>query len=67
MVQNVLLFVPFGAFGALALANRWRVLTATAVVTLLGLALSTFVEALQLFTFDRTSSLNDVAKNTAGA
>ena len=67
MVQNVLLFVPFGVFGMLAIGWRaygvWRAL----VVTVTAACLSGGVEVLQLFTVDRTSSLNDLMTNTTGA
>ena len=63
-VQNILLFVPFGALGFLAGDRRGvrRVLR----VTGLGASLSLIVETLQLFTIDRTTSIADVATNTAG-
>ena len=67
MVQNILLFVPFGIFGVRTLGRRWHALQSIAIVTGLGFALSVFVEALQLFTIDRSSSLNDVVMNTTGA
>jgi glycopeptide antibiotics resistance protein len=65
VVQNVLLFVPFGLFGVAALGRRgWLgVLTVTA----LGALLSAAVEILQLFTVDRTTSASDVVTNSAGA
>ena len=67
MVQNILLFVPFGVFGMIAIGWRkygiWRV----ALVTVMGAVLSSSVEVLQLFTIDRTSSLNDLLTNTTGA
>lgn len=69
VVQNILLFVPFGALGVLV----WRrgaarhPLLSLLVVVAFGALLSTGVETLQLFTIDRTSSLTDLATNTAGA
>ena len=65
LVQNILLFVPFGAMGFLA--GRKPALTRIARVTVCGLALSALVEALQLLTSDRVTGLNDVLANTAGA
>ena len=65
-VQNVLLFVPFGALGMLG-AVRGRRLLRLMAVTALALALSTSVEALQLMTTDRVSSVADIWTNTLGA
>lgn len=65
LVQNVLLFVPFGVLGFLA--GRERPIARIIRVTALGLALSVLVEALQLLTNDRVTGLNDVLGNTAGA
>ena len=67
MAQNVFLFLPFGVFGYLSIGRTRRLAVSVATVTLLGLALSLFVEGLQLFTVDRRTSLNDVVTNTAGA
>lgn len=67
MVQNVLLFVPFGLFGMLAIGWRTYGLWRVAVVTVMAACLSVGVEVLQLFTTDRTSSLNDLMTNTSGA
>lgn len=63
-VQNILLFVPFGAFGILA--GR-RTVTRVLVVTALGTSLSLVVETLQLFMANRVASVADVATNTFGA
>ena len=69
MVQNVLLFVPFGALGFVVLRHRWQWRPSIALVTasLLGAALSVLVETLQLFTIDRSASVNDVFTNSLGA
>ncbi len=90
VVQNILLYLPFGALGFLAVRNGGRGapnvgrgfspgghrnvgrafrpgVRRLVLVTFLGMALSTFVESLQLLTSDRVSSLGDVAANTAGA
>ena len=64
-VQNILLFVPFGALGVLA--GRRRTLSRAVLVTGLGTSLSLVVETLQLFTTNRVSSLADVATNSVGA
>ena len=65
VVQNVLLFVPFGVLGMLGSRVQPAMLR-VAWVTLLGAALSTFVEAVQLFTTDRVSAVSDVLTNTTG-
>lgn len=67
MVQNILLFVPFGAFGMIAIGWRKYGIWRAALVTVMGAVLSGSVEVLQLFTIDRTSSLNDLLTNTTGA
>jgi glycopeptide antibiotics resistance protein len=67
-VQNLMLFLPFGLLGALALDDRIRrTATRVATVTLMGAGLSTVVEAFQLFTVDRVASFSDVTTNTTGA
>jgi VanZ family protein len=72
VVQNVLLFLPFGAFGMLAGASfaseafRSR-LRRLLFVSGAGMALSVLVEFLQLFTTDRVGSLADVMTDTVGA
>ena len=77
MLQNVVLFVPFGGLTALALlarprrfggqaggASRVPLLVLTSALA--GFGLSAAVETLQLFTIDRVPSLNDVFTNTVG-
>jgi VanZ family protein len=65
VVQNILLFLPFGALGVLAGSTR-RVWARVLWVTVLGAALSCLVESLQLLTSDRVASVGDVVFNTAG-
>ena len=68
VAQNVLLFLPFGFLGVLAL-NRpgtSRILTVAKVAALTA-AVSAGVETLQLFTLDRTTSFTDVVASTIGA
>ena len=69
VVQNILLFVPFGALGVLVWRRRGSThpLLSMLAVVAFGALLSAGVETLQLFTIDRTSSLTDLATNTAGA
>lgn len=66
VVQNVLLFLPFGALGFLARRSESAARRAL-VITAAGALLSASVEVLQLFTADRISSLTDLATNTGGA
>jgi glycopeptide antibiotics resistance protein len=67
LVQNLIFFAPFGLLWVLAdprTNSRWtRVASGVAAAFVLSIA----IEALQLFTADRVSSLSDVAANTAGA
>jgi glycopeptide antibiotics resistance protein len=67
-VQNVLLFLPFGVFGVLAIGDRVRwAVTRIAIVTGLAALLSVSIETLQLFITDRTTSVSDAVTNTVGA
>jgi glycopeptide antibiotics resistance protein len=67
-VQNVLLFIPFGALGILAAGSRRRSsIPRLIAVTGLALALSASVETLQLFSADRVTSVGDVTTNVIGA
>jgi VanZ family protein len=66
--QNILLYVPFGLFGYLALAGRVRSpIRCVALVTTAAALLSATSEAMQLFTIDRTTSATDFTANTIGA
>jgi len=65
VIQNVLLFVPFGVLGMLGSRVQGAIRRIT-WVTLLGAALSTLVEVVQLFTTDRVTAVSDVVTNTAG-
>ena len=66
IVQNVLLFVPFGYFLAVRCDARWSKRCALAVV-LVAAALSAALEALQLFVPERFPSTTDIVCNAAGA
>jgi glycopeptide antibiotics resistance protein len=66
-VGNVLLFGPFGVFGVWALSRPRAPWVRVGLVALLGLALTVGVEALQLLTIDRTTSVSDVFANALGA
>jgi len=69
LVQNVVLFVPFGFFGALSLASLRRrgPILAVAAIGLLGLLLSTVVEGLQTMSVLRSPSVSDLMTNFIGA
>jgi glycopeptide antibiotics resistance protein len=66
-VSNILLFVPFGFFGVWGLSRPRSLWARIAIVAALGLALTILVEAVQLLTVDRTSSVSDVFANASGA
>jgi glycopeptide antibiotics resistance protein len=63
-VQNLFLFVPFGAAAVLAVGGSRRRSIASAVC--LGCALSVSVESIQLLTTDRISSFADILANAIG-
>jgi len=65
-VQNLLLFVPFGAATVWAFGSH-RVVRPVISAVLLGCALSVTAESIQLLTTDRISSFGDVLANTLGA
>lgn len=67
VVQNILLFIPFGALGVTALRPRRSELAAIIGATALAAVLSASVETLQLFETDRTTSLSDLCANIMGA
>jgi VanZ family protein len=66
-VANVLLYMPLGLCVVLACPVGWRRTTALAAAVILGSLLSVGVEALQVHTDGRVSSLTDVVINAAGA
>ena len=66
-VQNVLLFVPFGALGVAALAGmRGFGFAKLLLITVSGALLSATVETVQLFLPSRIASVADLATNTTG-
>jgi VanZ family protein len=65
-VQNLLLFVPFGAAAVWAFGGHSPTRHIVSVLLLAG-ALSVAAESIQLLTTDRISSLADVVANTGGA
>lgn len=66
-VSNILLFCPFGLFGVWALPRPRALWARIPLVAALGLVLTIGVEALQLLTIDRTTSMSDVFANASGA
>jgi len=67
IVQNILLFIPFGIFGFLTLHRRRSNAAVGMCVIILGSFLSLTVEAFQLATSDRTTSITDLITNTTGS
>lgn len=65
IVQNILLFMPFGFLGYISLVDK-RSPVKLALIVLLGANLSALVEFLQIFTLTRFSALSDVLCNTLG-
>jgi VanZ family protein len=66
VVQNLLFFMPFGLLGGVALGTRRRGAGAAATVIAMAAFLSTAVEAAQLFTVDRVTSVSDVLFDSVG-
>jgi glycopeptide antibiotics resistance protein len=66
ILQNVLLFVPFGYFFALGCGTLSRWGRAAAVLGV-SASLSTLLEILQLFMPERFPSTTDIVCNVAGA
>lgn len=69
VVENVLLYVPFGALGALSRRDAYPRHWSRLVVRLTALAIlfSAANEAFQLYTIDRVASLTDIASAAFGA
>ena len=65
MLQNIILFTPFGFLGYFSLIYKSSRKRKVAVV-LLGSLLSASVELLQIFSWQRWPALSDVIFNTAG-
>ena len=66
LILNIFFFMPLGVLWALWIRPKswwWAGLSAL----LVGLALSLFVEGLQVLTIDRTTQLADVWRNALGA
>jgi VanZ family protein len=67
MLNNVLLYVPFGFCVALVVEPRWGRGTGIVAGTVLGLLLSLGLELLQASVAIRVSSLRDLSLNMAGS
>ena len=65
LLQNILLFIPFGFLGYISLHDKKSSLKLLALVAM-GAGLSAFVEFLQLFSATRWPALSDVLFNTLG-
>jgi VanZ family protein len=66
MLQNLLVYAPFGLMLSLWLASFMRYLPALVLCTVLGTTLSFSVESLQQFNPARVSSMLDVLMNAIG-
>jgi VanZ family protein len=66
VIQNILLFLPFGALGLLAGDAARPILRSLTRVTAAGIALSVGVETVQLFTIDRVPATSDVLTDAVG-
>ncbi len=69
IVANIIFFMPFGILLALRkILTEYRNLRAGEWIRILlqGASLSAFVEFLQIFTYDRESSVTDILTNTTG-
>ena len=67
MLNNVLLYVPFGFCVALLVEPRWGRFTGIVVAALLGAMLSLGLELLQASVAIRVSSLRDLSLNATGS
>src|SRR5258708_1272022 len=65
-ISNVLLYLPLGFFGVLAVRFAAPLLARLLLVTLLGAALSIAVELTQYYDVGRDTALPDVYSNVAG-
>src|SRR5690348_6248096 len=65
-LSNVLLYTPFGFFGALTFADRMRLVTRLFAIILLGATLSVSVELTQYYDVGRDTQAADVYANVLG-
>jgi VanZ family protein len=67
LLQNVLVYAPFGLLAALWLAESMQAARAAMLATLLGTALSMAMECLQQFNPMRVASVVDIVMNALGS
>jgi VanZ family protein len=67
VLQNVLVYAPFGLLAALWLAGTTRATQAAALATMMGTGLSLAMECLQQFNPARVASPVDIAMNALGS
>ncbi len=66
MVQNILLFIPFGFLAFIALGSRLNATARIAITTVAAFLFSLNIEILQLLTPKRVTSATDLSTNTIG-
>lgn len=67
LLQNILLFIPFGFLGYVSLIDkRSHLHLKMLTLVLMGASLSAFVECLQVFSMTRWTAMSDVVFNTLG-
>ena len=67
LFMNIVLFVPFGAFGASALGEKLSFKSRIAIITVVGCVFSLVIEAVQHFCALGEAWTDDVICNTLGA
>lgn len=67
LLQNILLFIPFGFLGFISIARKEsRLPLKIGILVLMGASLSAFVEFLQLYSLTRWTAVSDVLFNSLG-
>ncbi len=66
LLSNILLYLPFGFFGAGVLPSRLPALRRVLVMTIAGIVLSCCMEIAQFHDSDRVTSMGDVYANAIG-
>jgi VanZ family protein len=66
-LANIMLYLPFGFFGALAIARTGRVFLAIVLAIITGALLSTSMELAQYYVQGRVTAADDVYANVIGA
>jgi VanZ family protein len=65
-ISNVLLYLPLGFFGVLALAEKMRALPALGLAVVMGALLSTAMELAQYYVAGRVTAASDVYSDVIG-